>query len=320
MFVKRLNLWQKIVSKLHKFANSYFYTPNLFEKILSITLIPLSLVYSLVIKLKKLTTKQISYEIPIINVGNLVLGGSGKTPLCIALYQEFSPKLKTFIILRGYKRASKGLFVVANDGEILQNVKISGDEAMVYAINGANVIVSEDRDLGIKKAINLGAKLLILDDAFSKFHIKKFEILLRPPLKPASNFTIPSGVYRYPKSFYKYANFIPKSGDIISKSEILNPTKNIVLVTAIANPSRLNDHLKHCIGHEFFPDHHSFTKKELYDILKKYKATSLLVTEKDFVKIKEFDIPLSKLILKTSISQNFKSEISAYLRKFYATI
>lgn len=313
-------MWQKIVSRLYKFANSYFYTPNLAQKFLSITLVPLSLIYSAAIVLKRFNAKQISYEIPIINVGNLVLGGSGKTPLCLALYEEFSQKLKTFIVLRGYKRASKGLFVVSNDNKILQSVKISGDEAMLYAINGANVIVSEDRDLGIKKAINLGAKLVILDDAFSKFHIKKFEILLRPILKPASNFTIPSGVYRYPKSFYKYANFIPKSGDIVNKSEILNPTENMVLVTSIANPSRLSKHLKHCVGYEFFPDHHTFTKKDLDEILKKYNPTSLLITDKDFVKLKDFGTPLSRIVLKTTISQNFKSEISAYLREFYATI
>lgn len=305
---------------LHSFANSYFYKPNLAQKVLNFILIPLSLLYSLTIRVKKLLTKEIAYEIPIINVGNLVLGGSGKTPLCLALYREFSPNLRTFIILRGYKRESKRLFVVADSGKILEPVKISGDEAMVYALSGANVIVSEDRDLGIKKAINLGAKLVILDDAFSKFHIRKFEILLRPPLKPASNFTIPSGVYRYPKSFYKFANFIPKKDDIANKSDILNPTEKMVLVTAIANPSRLDSHLKSCVGYEYFPDHHPFTKDELTSILNRYNASSLLVTTKDYTKIKEFDIPISLISLETTISKRFKSEISEYLREFYATI
>lgn len=305
---------------LHEYANSYFYNPNLAQTILRVVLIPLSLIYSTIIRVKKLLTKQKIYKIPVINVGNLVLGGSGKTPLCLALYKEFSPKFKTFIILRGYKRNSYGLYVISKDGKILEDLKISGDEAMIYANSGANVIVSEDRDEGIKKAINLDAKLIILDDAFSKFHIKKFEILLPPNQKPASNFTIPSGVYRYPKSFYKFANFIPKNGDITNTSKILNPTEKMVLVTAIANPNRLNEHLKFCIGYEFFPDHHNFKKDELIKILKKYQATSLLVTSKDFVKIKDFDLPLSKLELKTTLSINLIDNISAYLREFYDTI
>ncbi|NLY03711.1 MAG: tetraacyldisaccharide 4'-kinase [Campylobacter sp.] len=305
---------------LYSWINKYFYSPNFVQKLLSIILIPLSIIYSAIIKIKKLFTKEQIYSIPIINVGNLILGGSGKTPLCIAINREFSTKFRIFIVLRGYKRDSKGLFVVSDKGEILKDLKTSGDEAMEYALNGANVIVSEDRKKAINKAINLGANLVILDDGFSKFHIKKFEILLPSPLKPANNFTIPSGVYRYPKSFYKFANFIPSKDDIISHSYIENPTKRMVLVTGIANPDRLKKHFSSCIAHEFFPDHHSFTKDELTNILSTHNATSLLVTNKDYVKIKEFNLPISRILLDVSLSKHFIDEISAYIGDFYATI
>lgn len=110
---------------------------------------------------------------------------------------------------------------------------------MEYAtsVKNANVIVSENRDKAIFEAKNLGAKYILLDDGFSKFHIKKFNILIRPNPAPKLNLTIPSGGYRYPVSFYKFANFIAEQDrDYFRYSEILNPTPKMVLVTAIANP------------------------------------------------------------------------------------
>lgn len=303
MFKKNFHIW----------VNNYFYNPNLLQKIISFLLIPLSLIYTLIIAFKKSFSKEINYNIPIINVGNLILGGSGKTPLTKAIYSYFSTKYKTFIILRGYKRASKGLIIVSLDGRVLIDVKTSGDEAMEYALMGANVIVSEDRIKAIKRAKELGGELIIFDDGFGKFNISKFNILLKPKTIPYSNLTIPSGVYRYPKSFYKFANFIPLDSDIKQNIEIKNQTQNMLLVTAIANPLRLKKYFKKCIGVELFEDHHAFTKNELENILKKYNASSLLVTQKDYVKIKEFNLPISILHLQVEISQNFKDSLDEYV-------
>ncbi len=79
-------------------------------------------------------------------------------------------------------------------------------------MKNATVIVSEDRVLGIKKAKELGSKVIFLDDGFSKYNIKKFDILLKPKDEPTNNFCIPSGAYREPKSFYKKANLVLKEG------------------------------------------------------------------------------------------------------------
>ncbi|QKF85873.1 tetraacyldisaccharide 4'-kinase [Campylobacter blaseri] len=315
IYVKKLVLLQTIVFKknLHIWANNYFYSPNFIQKILSFLLVPISIIYTLIILIKKQISYEIDYGIPIINVGNLVLGGSGKTPLTKAIYENYSKKYKTFIILRGYKRESKGMIEVSLDNKILSDVKISGDEAMEYALMGANVIVSENRVKAIKRAKELGCKLIIFDDGFSKFNILKFNILLKPKKEPYSNSTIPSGVYRYPKSFYKFANFIPKKDDILQTSYIVNPSKRMVLVTAIANPDRLKEYFSKCIGKEFFSDHYSFKKCELEDIIKKYNATSLLITKKDYVKIKDFNLPISTIELKTKIGDNFKAALDNYI-------
>ncbi|QKF62854.1 tetraacyldisaccharide 4'-kinase [Campylobacter mucosalis] len=300
-------------AKFHAWADDYFYRPNFIQKLVSILLLPLCAIYSCVVCLKQKLATQKDFGIKILSIGNLSLGGSGKTPLGIAIANEFSG---AFIILRGYKRQSKGLVKVALNGEILTDVKTSGDEAMEYAtsVKNANVIVSENRDKAIFEAKNLGAKYILLDDGFSKFHIKKFNILIRPNPAPKLNLTIPSGGYRYPVSFYKFANFIAEQDrDYFRYSEILNPTPKMVLVTAIANPLRLEPFFYKTIAQVFFEDHHAFTHQELEQILKKYNATSLLMTKKDFVKAQNFGIKISLISLKTELSQNFKNVIKTFL-------
>lgn len=298
----------------HNWVNKYFYSPNFWQKFVSKLLLPLSYIYAFIVIIKKILSKEKDFDVKIISVGNLIVGGSGKTPLTLALYRYFSKNYKIFIILRGYKRSSKGLIEVCIDNKILVDVKQSGDEAMEYALNNANVIVSENRINAIQKAKGLGANLIILDDGFSKFNIKKFNILLKPPIRPYFNFALPSGAYRYPLFFYKFGNFIIENNENKKYSFIENETKNMVLVTAIANPNRLKEHFNKCIGKEFFPDHHAFTKDELSQIIEKYNATSLLVTMKDYVKIKDFGLPTSIIRLEISLSQTLIKAISNYIK------
>ena|GEM_PF-63224 len=200
------------------------YDPSPAWLALGVILAPLSLLYTLIVCIKRLFAKPQKFKIPIISVGNLTLGGSGKTPLVRALFKEFSGEFKTCIILRGYGRKSRGLLEVALDGRILCDVEQSGDEAMEYALflRGANVIVSEDRAAGILRAQTLGFELVILDDGFSKFNISKFDILLRPQSAPKLPFCLPFAAYRYPPFFYKFADFIPSPSDILQELKIVS--------------------------------------------------------------------------------------------------
>ena len=200
------------------------YDPSPAWLALGVILAPLSLLYTLIVCLKRLFAKPQKFKIPIISVGNLTLGGSGKTPLVRALFKEFSGEFKTCIILRGYGRKSRGLLEVALGGRVLCDVQQSGDEAMEYALflRGANVIVSEDRAAGILRAQTLGFELVILDDGFSKFNITKFDILLRPQSAPKLPFCLPFAAYRYPPFFYKFADFIPASSDISQEFKIVS--------------------------------------------------------------------------------------------------
>ena len=80
----------------------------------------------------------------------------------------------------------------------------------------------------------------------------------------------------------------------------------MVLVTAIANPQRLEPYFSLCTGREIYPDHYAFSRDELASILERYGATSLLVTRKDAVKMEEFGLPLSVIALKTTLADKFK--------------
>lgn len=210
---------------------------------------PLSFIYLLVILFKRLKASKIDFNIPIISVGNLTIGGSGKTPITIELAKNFKD---ICVILRGYGRESKGLFVVSLKGEIKVDVKTSGDEAMLLAstLKNATIIVSEDRVKAIKKAKELGCKIVFLDDGFSKYNIKKFDILLKPKDEPTNSFLIPSGAYREPKSFYKKANLVLKEDidfkrvvTIKKENKEVELPKKTILLTAISKPNRLLEFL-----------------------------------------------------------------------------
>lgn len=282
--------------KLILWLENYLFFPNSFQKILSYLLLPLSFIYLLVILFKRLKASKIDFNIPIISVGNLTIGGSGKTPITIELAKNFND---ICVILRGYGRESKGLFVVSLKGEIKVDVKTSGDEAMLLAstLKNATIIVSEDRVEAIKKAKELGCKIVFLDDGFSKYSIKKFDILLKPKDEPTNSFLIPSGAYREPKSFYKKANLVLKEGidfkrvvTIKKENKEVELPKKTILLTAISKPNRLLEFLPKNIETIFFEDHHNFTKDEIDNILNNYRDFAIVTTQKDFVKLEKFNL------------------------------
>ena len=107
-------------------GEKYLFSPGVFEWFLALLLLPLSLLYCLVVWIKFKTSKIKDYGIPIVSIGNLIVGGSGKTPLTVALAKRYS---NPAIVLRGYGRKSKGMHVVSDGNKVLCDVSSSGDEA-----------------------------------------------------------------------------------------------------------------------------------------------------------------------------------------------
>jgi len=299
--------------KLVFWVERYFYNPTVCDRVLSFLLLPLSVLYCSLMFLRYKTQKLQDLEIPVIGVGNLNVGGSGKTPLVTALAKEFE---KPAIVLRGYGRQTKGLVVVKQDNIILCDVDESGDEAMIYAqkLSDTIVIVSEDRVKGILKAKELGAKVVFLDDAYSKHNIKKLDIVIEVESK--NRFCLPSGPFRELLYSSKKNLIVVKEGREFSrKVTIRNKTSKMSLVTAIARPQRLDRFLpKEVIARHYFEDHHSFTKKELEEILAKDKSESLFVTYKDYVKIEKFGFKVSSLELDLELNECFLKKVRGKYR------
>jgi tetraacyldisaccharide 4'-kinase len=296
------------------FFERLFFKPNTLDWVFISLLSPLSLIYALVMLIRRFFIIKKNYSVPIISIGNLTVGGTGKTPFVIALASYYK---NVYIISRGYGRQSEGLIEVSHQGKILTDVFKSGDEPMLMAISlkDSSVIVSENRELAIELAISKGAKIVILDDGFNRVNIKKFEILLFP--ETIKNYMpFPAGPFR---EFYFSKTFsdltLYERNDFKRVVHIKNRTSKMFLVTAISNPKRLKPFLPldNIIGEYFLEDHAYFDESLLKEKMLALGATSLLVTQKDEVKMRAFQLPLSVMQLELQLQNEIFEKIDAYI-------
>lgn len=243
------------------------------------------------------------------SVGNLTVGGSGKTPVVIELAKQFE---KPAIVLRGYGRKSHGMVVVKDKSTILCDVIKSGDEAMLYAqlLPNATVIVSEIRERGIAEAASMGCEVVLLDDGYGKHSIDKLDLVI--DVVTPNRFCLPSGAYREKLWSDKRVVMVYEGRTFKRSVTIRNPTSKMVLVSAIARPERLDPYLPDVSEKIYFEDHHFFTQGELEGILIRSGATSLLVTQKDFVKMSSFNLNLSVMELSIELDKALINTVKEY--------
>jgi len=183
--------------------------------ILKILLLPFSLIYgffsflfSSLYDLKFLDST--SFNIPVINIGNLTVGGSGKTPHTEYLIRLLSPYINVAVLSRGYKRKTKGFKVVS----LKDNVHSVGDEPLLYKrkYNDIGVYVHVSRSEGIPAILmkKPDTQVILLDDAYQHRAVDPgLNILLTLYDKPFSeDFYLPSGSLREWRSAYKRADII----------------------------------------------------------------------------------------------------------------
>ncbi len=295
---------------MNNFIENYlFYPKNILQKLLSFFLLPFTLLYCIIVYFK-FPKKYKDKQIPIISIGNIIVGGSGKTPFTIALANKLE---NVAVVLRGYGRKSKGCIVVSKNGEILENVEVSGDEAQEIAISTkATVIVSENREEGINKAKEIGVKLVILDDGFDK-PFKKLNIVI--DVKIDNFFCLPSGGYRYPRSFLKYADLLLEENINFKRVVKVPECNNCILISAISKPERLFEFVK-IDKYHFFIDHYEYKKDEIEKILLQNGVNTILTTKKDYVKLKKFGFNIKVIELEFEISNEVMSQIKEYLVKY----
>jgi len=164
------------------------------------------------------------FDVPIINVGNLSVGGTGKTPQIEYLIRLLQKDYKVAVISRGYKRKTKGFFVADNQA----TPQSIGDEPYQIYQKFQNIIVAvdENRVRAIRQVIaDFSPDIILLDDAFQHRRIKAgLNLMLTPFYKPFfKDFILPAGSLRESRKNTKRADLvlITKSPDNL-KSGIIN--------------------------------------------------------------------------------------------------
>jgi tetraacyldisaccharide 4'-kinase len=298
---------------MKSFFEAMFFTPKWYHYIVMALFFPFSLLYGIFMFLRRVISSKNHFTVPIISVGNLQVGGSGKTPFVIALASKYAD---VTIISRGYGRQSEGLIEVSFQGKVLVDVKQSGDEPMLMAesLPQASVIVSENRILAIELAMRAGTKLIILDDGFNRVNIEKFEILLEPFCVP-NLLPFPAGPLREFTLTRRYAHIVAtEEKDFKRIVSYENLSDRMLLVTAISNPYRLDAYLpKGVVAKVYLDDHAYFDEEVLKKEMLKHRATSILVTQKDAIKMKDFDIPLTLMKLKLKIDESIFEAVERYI-------
>lgn len=203
-------------------------------------LYPFSFVYGLLISLRNVfyeanLLRSTSFSLPIINVGNLSMGGTGKTPHIEYLIKMLTPYINVATLSRGYKRKSKGFRMV----QLTDNAMVAGDEPLQFKrkFQHIPVAVSESRNIGIPSILKQHPEThsILLDDAFQhRSVIPGLNILLTQYSEPFfEDYLLPLGTLREPRQSYERADLIviTKCPDELSEQEKeefitkLNPTK-----------------------------------------------------------------------------------------------
>ncbi len=287
---------------------------------------PVSLVYGLVVHIRNLLYdigffESRSFRTPTICIGNLSVGGTGKTPMIEYFIRELQHDYKLAVLSRGYKRKSKG-FQLANETSSVEDL---GDEPFqLFSKHNISLAVDADRCNGIKNLEEqLAPELILLDDAFQHRKIKpSFNVLLTAYSKLYVDDTfLPTGNLRDSKNQVERADVVvvtkcPRTIDEKKMDEVkthLNCGKpvlfaslsydgvlksetgelgfsdvsgnRVALVTAIADPQPLVHHLESLnvdFKHFDFSDHHFFSEKELQSF-RKYDY--IITTEKDHTRL-----------------------------------
>ena len=278
-------------------------------------LTPLTFLFSTIVKSRKNSYLKNQKKIwrspvPIIVVGNISMGGTGKTPLVKYIAAELSKRgFKPGLISRGYGGKYSGTLEVNAE----TTYKKTGDEAQILGKLKMPFFLDKNRSRGAKKLQEKhDVDVIISDDGLQHYAMgREIEIAVIDGARRLGNgLTFPAGPLREPKSRLKEVDFIVNNGGPTEGDEILmtlSPAKFIHLnsgkeysidkwpmhnqvhaIAGLGNPNRFFDLLLR-LGFEFdknpFPDHHKYNKRDLYYL----DHLPILMTEKDAAKCKHFN-------------------------------
>ena len=310
-----------LINLQYLIENHWYKKDNL---ILTIILYPLSLIFLFISTIRRVLFKLNIFKsyklpVPVVIIGNITVGGAGKTPLTLKIAKELSSQgYKVGIILRGYKSEIKTVTVV-NKNHTASQV---GDEAMIYVTNDQLVAIGSNRYLaGIELLKHYpDIQIILSDDGLQHYRLKRdYEIAVIDSTRLLGNqHLLPMGPLREKKNRLKSVDAIIYNGDInyqLIKSsdkqlilsqqiildkiinyhtnttisiDTLNQKPYIHAIAAIGNPQRFFDFIKanniNITSTQALPDHYDFKD---YMLPNQYSA--ILVTEKDYVKLHSKD-------------------------------
>ena len=304
--------------------------PKFWDKkfsLLSLLLIPLSLVYQSILIIRNLFIKEKSFDIPIICVGNIYLGGTGKTPLSIEIFKILRENSKTPCIVKKY-------------------YKKQSDEHKLIHQTTKSFVLGKTRLQAINFAKEKNFKSIILDDGYQDKSIKKNLniICFNSSQSIGNNLVIPAGPLRESLKaldrsqivvingkknveLEKKILFIRKEMSIYySKYRPCNLEKfenlKLLAFAGIGNPENFfslckenNLDLRKTLS---FPDHYNFKKKEI-DKINDYAIQndlSIITTHKDYLRIQDFgfkNINYLETTLEIHQKEKFVNQLLSYL-------
>lgn len=282
-------------------------------------LLPFSVIFALIVVARKFCyekriKKSQKFSVPIIVVGNITVGGTGKTPLVIYLFYLLKNNgYRPGIVMRGVgsRLTSETHQVTAED-----SAEKVGDEALVLfaGTQGAPIVLGKKRVAAVQQLLNNNrCDVVISDDGLQHYALARdIEIAVLDGHRRFGNKTLlPSGPLREPKSRLKTVDFVVVNGGATKSTEydmqikplqfvnVVDATKTLPLdyfankkihaVAGIGNPERFFATLKKLnidiIAHAF-PDHYVYQAKDLcFD-----DHLPVLMTEKDAVKCNKFEM------------------------------
>jgi tetraacyldisaccharide 4'-kinase len=279
--------------------------PDFWQKrgVLAAVLSPLGALYGISVAFKARHARPFDPGLPVISVGNLTAGGSGKTPIAIAIAEMLRSRgHKPYFLTRGYGGSEAGP-ALASRGH---SAAVMGDEALLLA-RTAPTIVARDRAAGARLAREKGASVLVMDDGHQNFALRKSLSLV--VVDAESGFgngrQIPAGPLREPVAqglARATAVVVVGGGDPDLKGYRgpvlragLKPDgagfagRRVFAFAGIGRPGKfiasLQESGANVIGSCFFGDHHAYAEQEITQLRMVAGDALLVTTEKDFVRL-----------------------------------
>ena len=267
---------------------------------------------------------------PVVSVGNLAMGGRGKTPVVAAIARMLMEMgERPAILSRGYARrnAEDGVVVVRDSTNILADLHRAGDEPLMLArqLDGAVVMASTDRYLaGCLAEHHFGATVHVLDDGFQHLQLDRdVDIVIVARDDVARPVTLPAGRLREPIDTLVAADAILTADDDVvvetvpqldiplfrlrRRLEKARESGPVFAFAGIAGPDRFLNDLSaagwQIAGSMTFRDHHPYSRRDLARIVAAARAagaSSIVTTEKDVVRLlpfRPFAMPITWLPL-----------------------